>query len=238
MARTPQLDLPLVMPAQAQKHVTVNEALTRLDVATQLNVLSAEETAPPGSPSDGDSYVVPDGASGAWFGRDQQVAFYSNGGWVFLEPRAGWRAWDASRGGHLLFDGTAWIADALAVSAGGAALTGRVLEFDHDVTPGPSNATTVEIPAFAQVLGVTGRVVEAVTGAGLTGWRLGVAGSDNRYGSGLGASANSYALGVTGTPVTYYADTPLLISAEGGDFTGGRLRLAISHLLLAPPRAV
>ena len=37
MARTAQLDLPLVMPAQAQKHVTVNEALARLDAAAQLH---------------------------------------------------------------------------------------------------------------------------------------------------------------------------------------------------------
>ena len=36
MAKTAQLDLPLVMPAQAQKHVTVNEALARLDAAAQL----------------------------------------------------------------------------------------------------------------------------------------------------------------------------------------------------------
>lgn len=41
MARTTQLGLPLVLPSQAQKHVTVNEALVRIDAATQLSVRSA-----------------------------------------------------------------------------------------------------------------------------------------------------------------------------------------------------
>ena len=36
MASTAQLALPLVAPAQAQKHVTVNEALARLDAAAQF----------------------------------------------------------------------------------------------------------------------------------------------------------------------------------------------------------
>ena len=42
------------------------------------------------------------------------------------------------------------------------------------------------------MLGVTGRVVAALAGPGLTGWRIGVAGSDSRYGSGLGMALNSY----------------------------------------------
>src|SRR5690606_7147222 len=100
--------------------------------------------------------------------------------------------------------GAGWVADAVAVSPRGAGTQMRVLEFDHAVTAGASNLTAVQIPAQAQVTGVTGRVIGAMTGAGLTGWRVGVDGSDNRYGSGLGIELNSYLRGLSGAPVTYY----------------------------------
>ena len=57
------------LPAQAQKHVTVNEALARLDAAAQLRVISFAETTPPASAVDGAGYLVPAGATGAWAGQ-------------------------------------------------------------------------------------------------------------------------------------------------------------------------
>lgn len=237
MSRTAQLALPLVLPAQAQKHVTVNEAFARLDAAAQLRVVSFTQVAPPSSAVDGAGYVVPAGASGAWAGKAGEIAIWSNGGWIYLTPQAGWRAWDEARGASRTFDGTSWVANAVAVSAGGAATTSRVLEFDHSIASGGTNLTAVTIPAAAQVLGVTGRVLAAITG-GVTGWRIGVPGSNDRYGSGLGTAANSYLLGMSGAPVTYYAATPLLLSAEGGAFATGSVRLSVHLVELVPPREV
>jgi hypothetical protein len=238
MARTAQLDLPLVLPAQAQKHVTVNEALARLDAVAQLRLESTVLTMPPGAPAEGSAYLVPAGADGDWSGNGGKVAIRSNGGWVFATPRAGWRAWDAGSGAFRTCYGAGWIADAVAVSAGGAGTRLSVVEFDHAITAGTSNLTAVAIPARAQVIGVTGRVLAGLTGAGLTGWRVGVAGADNRYGSGLGIAANSYLQGLSGSPVTYYAETPLLLSAEGGSFGSGTVRLALHLIELEPPQAV
>jgi len=238
MARTAQLDLPLVMPAQAQKHVTVNEALARLDAAAQLRVVSSQLTTPPIAGMDGQSYLVPAGAAGEWAGLADRIAVWSNGGWTYLDPRAGWRAWDESRNGYQAFDGTAWIPDAVIVSPSGAGTRCRVVEFVHSMTPGNSSWTSVSIPSGSQVVGVTGRVVAALSGPGLTGWRIGVDGSDNRYGSGLGIGLNSYLIGLSGTPVTYYEATALLLSAEGGSFDAGAICLAIHLLELEPPRAV
>ena len=86
---------------------------------------------------------------------------------------------------------------------------------------------------------MTGRVVEALTGPGLTGWRVGVSGADNRYGSGLGIGLNSYLIGLSGTPVTYYEATPLLLSAGGRHLRlRDVIRLAVHVLELEPPRAV
>ena len=58
-----------------------------------------------------------------------------------------------------------------------------------------------------------------------------------RYGSGLGSEVNSYLVGLSGAPVTYYAPTPLLITAEGGSFASGQIRLAVHVACLIPPRS-
>jgi len=237
MARTAQLDLPLVLPAQAQKHVTVNEALARLDAVAQLRVVSAAVATPPASAPEGTAYLVPAGAAGDWLGQGGKIAVRSNGGWVFVAPHAGWRAWDVAAAGYRTCFGAGWVADAFAVSPGGAGTRLRVVEFDHAIVPGASNLTSVVIPSGAQVIGVTGRVVGALTG-GLSGWRVGVAGSDNRYASGLGVAKNSYLRGLSGAPVTYYSDTPLLLTAEGGAFAAGTVRLALHLVELEPPQAV
>ena len=47
---TTHLLLPYILAAQAQKHVTHNEALRLLDGLVQLSVLDRDLTAPPGSP--------------------------------------------------------------------------------------------------------------------------------------------------------------------------------------------
>ena len=48
---TAHLALPFIMAAQAQKHVTMNEALRLLDGIVQLSVLDRDLTAPPASPA-------------------------------------------------------------------------------------------------------------------------------------------------------------------------------------------
>ena len=45
--QSPVLSMPYIQPAQAQKHVTHNEALRILDAVTQLSVISTELDAPP-----------------------------------------------------------------------------------------------------------------------------------------------------------------------------------------------
>lgn len=90
---TPVLALPVMMPAQAQKHVTHNEALELLDLMVQLTVESAAQTAVPSSPSEGQSWVVGSGAGGVWSGQDGQVASWRGGGWLFVTPKEGWLAW-------------------------------------------------------------------------------------------------------------------------------------------------
>lgn len=112
---TSNLSLPYIMPAQAQKHVTHNEAIRALDVMVQLAVLDRDRTEPPAEPAEGDRHIVATGATGAWAGYDGRVAAWQDGGWTFLAPRAGWRA--AVIGERIMawFDGANWSAEAEAI---------------------------------------------------------------------------------------------------------------------------
>lgn len=234
MADTSQLNLPLLSPSQAQKHVTVNEALSRLDGLTQMVLASRTATTPPVSAAEGASYGVPPGAINAWAGKDGAVATFANGGWVFATPKRGWRGFVADESVPVLHDGTAWQAGALALSPNGAGTFLKVDEFEHGVGAGTTSVTAAQIGSGEMVIAVTARVLEAVTGT-LTSWQLGTAGAADRFGSGLGLGAGSYARGMLSQPLTYWGAAPLVLTATGGVFAGGRVRLAVHYLDISLP---
>lgn len=60
--------------------------------AYHLSVKSRSLTAPPGSPTSGDTYIPAASATGAWAGKAGQVAVYTPAGYVFGVPRRGWTA--------------------------------------------------------------------------------------------------------------------------------------------------
>ncbi|WP_165351989.1 DUF2793 domain-containing protein [Salipiger sp. IMCC34102] len=95
---SPRLDLPFIEGTQAQKHVTHNEALERLDIAVQASVQLWDATTPPASPPEGQCFLVGDAASDPWAGHAGDIAAFAGGGWLFLTPQTGWRIWDAEAG--------------------------------------------------------------------------------------------------------------------------------------------
>lgn len=105
---TPNLSLPVLLPSQAQKHVTHNAALERLDLLTQLTVRSASLPAPPPGAEDGDRYIVGAGAGGPWTGQERRIAALVRGAWLFLDPQEGWIAHVAETGLPLVFGGIDW----------------------------------------------------------------------------------------------------------------------------------
>ena len=90
---SPVLSLPLLQAAQAQKHVTHNEALCRLEVLVQAAVFSRTRMAPPEDPPEGARYLIPAAASGDWEGRGGQIAYVLQGAWEYLSPQPGWQLW-------------------------------------------------------------------------------------------------------------------------------------------------
>lgn len=96
------------MPAQAQKHVTHNEAIRALDSVVQLSVLDRDLTSPPASPAEGDRYIVGASASGGWSGQSGRVAAWQDGAWSFRQPRLGWMAWVVDEDQICVYDGATW----------------------------------------------------------------------------------------------------------------------------------
>ncbi len=237
MSDTTHLSLPFVEASQAQKHVTVNDALNRLDALVHLSVDSASDTTAPGSPAEGGRWIVGQNASGTWAGQDGKIAAWIDGAWIFLEPQIGWQAWVASTRTWLIYDGTDWrtgpSAMVAALSAHDAATRIETVELDHTVAAGAFNDTGLSIPDRAIVFGVTGRVLTDI--AGPTSWTLGVGADPGRYGTLIGLTAGSTVNGVSGTPTAYYGATPVRITATGSDFTGGTVRLALHYVILDIP---
>jgi hypothetical protein len=114
---TPNLGLPQLAADQAQKHVTVNEALLGLDALVQLAVLDRDLSAPPGSPTQGARYLVAASPTGAWVGHADHIAAWLDGAWRFFIPGAGWLAWVVDEAALLAWNGSAWVDALAAVSA-------------------------------------------------------------------------------------------------------------------------
>ncbi|MEL6641500.1 MAG: DUF2793 domain-containing protein [Pseudomonadota bacterium] len=108
---SPRLALPFIQPAQAQKHVTHNEAIERLDIIVQLTVVDVDATTPPASPSEGQTWALGPAPNGAWADQDGTLACYRGGGWMFLQPQTGWRAYCAADAQMRLYDGINWVVD-------------------------------------------------------------------------------------------------------------------------------
>lgn len=244
---TPNLALPYLAAAQAQKHVTVNEAFDALDGLVQLSVISIALTAPPGSPTEGDRYIVASGATGAWSGWDSSVAQFSGGAWLRLIPQTGWLAWNAASGQFLVWTGSAWTGLDVAMSlltrtpsvrvAAEAAGSATDMVVTEDLLSGLSGASvtsTIAIPNRSVVLGVSTRTVTAITGA--TSYDCGISGETSKFGGSLGIAAGSTNVGVIG-PQAFYASTPIVLTANGGNFSGGAVRIAIHYLLPIAPQS-
>ena len=132
---TTHLLLPYILAAQAQKHVTHNEALRLLDAMVQLSVLDRNRTAPPVAPVDGDRHIVAPAATGLWAGWDLNVAFWVDGVWMRLVPRPGWTAWSIADAAHTVWNGTAWVSVGGSGGSGAVSFSDALFEVYDDSDP-------------------------------------------------------------------------------------------------------
>jgi uncharacterized protein DUF2793 len=125
------------------------------------------------------------------------------------------------------------VADVIvAQSVNGASIGMHIAEELLTGMSGASASSSVAIPDRAIVLGVATRTVSAVSGA--ASFDCGIAGQVAKFGGALGVASGSTNVGVIG-PEAFYAATPIVLTANGGNFTGGDVRIAIQYLLPSAP---
>ncbi len=108
MATTSHLAVTLVEQAQAQKEVTMNAALIRIDAVLNAGAKDKDLATPPGSPLEGDVYIVAASATGAWVGQSGKIAYY-NQSWKFITPLEGMTLWVNDEDIRYTYNGTAWV---------------------------------------------------------------------------------------------------------------------------------
>ena len=93
MTTSPTLGLTLMTASQAAKEVLFNEFLLAFDSLYRGVVISSTLTSPPGSPSEGDCYIIAGSPTGAWSGQANNITFYFNG-WQFITAKNEMRLYD------------------------------------------------------------------------------------------------------------------------------------------------
>lgn len=225
--------LPALASGQAGPEVTVNAIADLLAAGAPAPVVqSVTLTAPPGSPAEFGLWGVPAGATGAWAGQGGKLARYHLAAWHFFAPPLPFRAFVADEGRECTLTAAGWLRGGAVGpwgSAGGYAI--------REALATTASGTSVAVPGLILdrdvVVGVAVRSM-GVTGA--ASFDCGVPGELNKFGATLGVAAGATNRGVV-PPTAYYADTNVVLTANGGAFTGGSVRLSAMVLTITPPGA-
>ncbi len=77
-------------------------------IQTQRRVAIDYQSAPPASPTSGNSYLVKTPGSGAWLTHSEKIATWNGSAWTFEVAAAGWQAWLTATSQQWDFNGTTW----------------------------------------------------------------------------------------------------------------------------------
>jgi hypothetical protein len=226
MSQTGRLGLPYIVTSQAQKEVTHNDSLNRLDAFVTPVVADLTDT-PPGSPTEGDLIIVGTSPTGVFVGQDNNIAQYLTGGWVFYTPFKWMDAVVESLDTRMAYDGSTWIPFGLIMKDTGEYLRVGHQQEDVTVSSGAFVDTTITIPNRSILLTVNVRVMTAVTGA--SSFDVGISGETSKFGGSIGIGQDSTNIGIIG-PTAFYSDTAVRLTANGANFTGGVIRTTMQYL--------
>lgn len=119
--------VPFLEIAQAQKETTHNEALRIIDVLANLLIKDRDLATPPGSPVNGDTYLIAASPTGAWAGQAGKIGFYYDG-WTFITAFEGLQGWVDDEERKIIFSDGLWreSSGAWTVGIGTSAVTDQV----------------------------------------------------------------------------------------------------------------
>ena len=106
---TPLLGTSEIAESVANQVPTHNLALRQIEART-IRALSMITMAPPAA-VEGDSYIIPAGATGAWLDKTGQIASFIGGAWSYCAPIEGIRLWINDLDAEYVYDGAAWVAN-------------------------------------------------------------------------------------------------------------------------------
>ncbi len=119
---TPRHELPYLVVGQAQKEITHNEALVRIDALLEP-LIEAEVSTLPAVQSGaqaGKCWLVGSSPSGEWTGKSGQIACWNGGGWYFITPTEGMRIRNAALSCYMVYHTAEWhTPDSIADVTGG-----------------------------------------------------------------------------------------------------------------------
>lgn len=128
----------------------------------------------------------------------------------------------------------------LAQGANGSSIGCGCLEQELTALSGASVTSTIQIPNRAIIFAVSVFVVTAITGAtsynvdATTNSSGGSGTTSGQFGASLGVAAGSNNSGVIG-PTAWYAASTIKLTANGGSFTAGAVRISIQYMLCGAP---
>lgn len=111
---SPGFGLPLLSAGQAQKGLFHNEAILLLEALSRGTVQAIGAAAPPDDPQPGQCWIIGAAAAGAWTGRADMIACWTEGGWRYVSPSDGMTLRLAATGVPVRWQGGAWTAGTLA----------------------------------------------------------------------------------------------------------------------------
>ena len=82
--------------------------LKRLDTLVMGQVKDKDLATPPGSPANGDRYIVAGSPTGAWVGHAGELAVYDVSAWAFYAPKNGWVVWIDDEDRLYVYNASAW----------------------------------------------------------------------------------------------------------------------------------
>ena len=159
---TARWGLPLLVPGQAQKEMTHNEALAALDVIAQPAVVAAGIDTPPETPEEGACWIVGAAPELAWAGHAGEIAGWTAGGWRFVSPQCGTTVWLCDRNVAARFGDVGWISGEI---AGDSLVLGgqTMLAVPAAAIATPTGGGTIDSEARASI----GAIIELLRGHNL-----------------------------------------------------------------------
>lgn len=163
MTTTPRLGLELIDDDEILGYVSANEALELLERLVQPTVIRRDLATPPGSPSEGDQYIVAGSPTGAWSGHATHIATYLGAAWVFKTPQEGWMYYDQTANEEVVFNSTDWV---IFPGGGGGGGSGSMTSLGLNVA---APATGGQLAQTLAANNITGTLMKRFTDTSPTG---------------------------------------------------------------------